>query len=124
MKSLFYLLLLVIIMLSLSTCYYSKEDVLYAVNTCDTTNVTFRGKVASVFANHCLSCHGNAVSPPNGGGIRLQDPADLKANIYRAYGAMSHQKGFLPMPKDMTETIDPCEIKTVKIWMDAGALNN
>ena len=111
-------------MFSFSNCLYNKADILYPANACDTSNVTFKGKVAPVFASHCLVCHGNSVSPPNGGGHRLQDYADVKANILIAYGAMSHQPGFIPMPLGQKETIDPCEIKIVRIWKDAGAPNN
>lgn len=124
MKSVFYSILLIIIMLSLTTCFYNKEDILYAKNQCDTTNITFSGKVSPVFAKNCLVCHGNAVAPPDGGGLRLEDYADVKANISRAYGAMSHLPGFIPMPLGQSETIDQCEIKIVRIWKDSGMPDN
>jgi len=124
MKSIFYSILLIIIMLSLTTCYYYKEDIKYPKNICDTTNITFTGKVAPVFARNCLVCHGNAVAPPDGGGLRLELYADVKTNINRAFGAMSHLPGFIPMPLGQSETIDPCDIKIVRIWKDSGMPNN
>ena len=124
MKSLFYFTILVVILFIFSRCVYNKAEVLYPNNKCDTTNITFTGKVAPVFANHCLSCHGNAVSPPDGAGIRLQDYADVKTNLALAYAAMTHQSGLVPMPLGQTETIDACEITIVRIWKDAGAPNN
>jgi hypothetical protein len=124
MKPLVYLVLLFIISITCSTCLYNKEDILYAEKSCDTTNITFSGKVAPVFARNCLVCHGNAVSPPDGGGLRLQDYPDVRANITRAYGSMSHKPGFVPMPLGMSGTIDSCEIKIVRIWMNAGMPDN
>ena len=123
MKTFLYFALFVIITFSFSNCFNNKEDILYPANVCDTTNVKFKGKVAPVFANHCLICHGNAVSSP-GAVIRLQDYAQVKLNIDLAYAAMTHQPGLVPMPLGQKETIDPCEIKIVRIWKDAGAPNN
>jgi hypothetical protein len=127
MRKIFYFLILAFIIFSFSKCYYYKEEVLNPVlaNSCDTTNITYSGKVVPIFATNCLSCHGNAaVAGGDGGGIKLEDFPDLKANLNRAYGAMSHLPGFFPMPKGMSSTIDPCQIKIVRIWKDAGALNN
>ncbi|MDD4969421.1 MAG: hypothetical protein PHT07_08330 [Paludibacter sp.] len=124
MKSVLYSIILILIMLSLTTCYYYKEDIRYSKNQCDTTNITFSGKVVPVFAQNCLICHGNAVAPPDGGGLRLENYADVKMNITRAFGAMSHAPGFFPMPLGQSATIDTCEIKIVRIWKDAGMPDN
>lgn len=117
---------LVFVILVFCTCYYNKEDVLYANNTdtCDTTNITFKGRVVSILETNCLRCHGNAVANSNGSGIRLEDYADVKARMDRVYGAITHQSGYFPMPKGMTSQIDSCQIKAFRIWKDAGGLNN
>ena len=127
MKKTIYFLLLVFIGINLSTCTYNNEQTLYPVlsNTCDTTNITFSGKVAPIFRANCLSCHGNAaVAAGNGGGIRLENYSDLKAILNRAYGSMAHLPGYVPMPKNMSGTIDTCQIKIVGIWKAAGAPDN
>ena len=93
MKKTINFLLLVFIGISLSTCTYNNEQTLYPVlsNSCDTTNITFSGKVAPIFKANCLSCHGNAaVAAGNGGGVKLEDYSDVKANLNRAYGSMAH----------------------------------
>ena len=117
---------MVFIILGFTKCYYNKEEVLYPnlANSCDTTNITFKAKVAPIFQANCLRCHGNAVATSNGGGVRLEDYGDVKSHLDRAYGSMSHQLGYLPMPKDMSSTIDHCQIKIVRIWKDAGGLDN
>lgn len=124
MKSFFYSILFLFVIASFTTCYYYKEDIRYSNNSCDTTNITFTGKVAPVFASNCLVCHGNTVAPPDGGGLRLQDYADVKANITKAFGSMSHQPGFIPMPLGQSETINPCSIEIVRKWIDAGMPDN
>jgi len=114
------------VILGLCTCNYNKEEILYPnlTNSCDTTNITFKGKVVSILEANCLRCHGNAMANSNGGGIRLEDYADVKARMDRIYGSMAHQTGYIPMPKGMSSKIDTCQIKTFRIWMDAGGLNN
>lgn len=109
-----------------SRCAYNNEETLYAEKTgsCDTTNITYSARVAPVFRANCLGCHGNSVAASSGAGIRLENYNDVKANIERAYGAMSHQPGFVPMPKGMSSKIDACQIEAVRIWKEAGAPNN
>ena len=119
-----FFLVLGLIILGFSTCYYNNEEILYSINGCDTTNITFHAKVAPIFEANCLRCHGNAVALSNGGGIRLQDYADVKAHLDRAYGDMSHQPNYIPMPLDMSAMIDECSIKKVRIWKEAGGLDN
>lgn len=124
MRKVIFLAVLVFAIIGLSTCYYNNEETLYSTNSCDTTNITFSAKIAPIFTANCLRCHGNAVASSNGGGIRLQDYTDVKAHLDRAYGAMSHQEGFFPMPLDMSTKIDECQIAKVRIWKNAGSPNN
>ena len=126
MRKTSFFILLGLIALVFSTCYYHNEEMLYSNdgNSCDTTNITFSAKVAPIFKTNCLRCHGNAVALSNGGGIRLEDYADVKAHLDRAYGDMSHQDGYIPMPRDMSATINECSIRKVRIWKDAGGLDN
>lgn len=125
-KKPFFLFIAFFMFLGLCACYYHKEDVLYPLgnNVCDTTNITFKGKVVAVFEANCLRCHSNDLANSEGGGIQLEDYADVKARMDRIYGSMAHQSGYLPMPKGMTSRIDSCQIKTFRIWMNAGGLNN
>jgi len=117
---------LILIIIGFSKCYYNNEETLYAdlTNSCDTTNITFKAKVVPVLKEHCYKCHSNAVAADNGAGIRLEDYVDVKLRLNRVYGAITHQDNFLPMPKDMTTKIDTCQIKIIRIWMEAGGLDN
>lgn len=126
MRNLIPFLIFVLMVMIFSACVNNKEEVLYpnVSNSCDTTNITFEAKVAPIFSANCLSCHGNDAAAANGGGVRLQDYVDVKSHIDRIYGSISHQTGYIPMPKNMTNTIDKCQIKIVQIWIQKGALNN
>ncbi|NDP20158.1 MAG: hypothetical protein GZ091_03635 [Paludibacter sp.] len=118
MKSFIYLFFLsAIFSISLYSCYYDKEELLYPTQAaCDTTNVTYALKVAPIFSANCTSCH-NESSP--GGGIQLQNYGVLKTNINQSYDAIVKGR----MPKDGGK-LDDCSISTVRIWKNAGALNN
>lgn len=126
MKKIIYLVLLIITVIGFSKCYYNNEQTLYPdlSNSCDTTNITFSGKVAPILKANCLSCHGNAVAINNGGGFSLENYSDVKLHLDHLYGAITHQTGFPPMPKDRTAKIDTCQIKIIRLWKEAGAPNN
>lgn len=126
MKATIFVVILVIFGLSFTTCNTNNEEQLYPTtnDSCDTTDITFTAKVAPIFVENCVRCHGNSVAASQGGGIRLQDYDDIKLNLNNAYGSMNHSSGFTRMPKDMSSTIDPCKIKIVRIWKDAGAPEN
>jgi len=121
MKSLLEIVILIIIILSLSTCYYNKEEILYQDKSCDTTNITYIGKIDTIFSKKtCFSCHASTVAPPDGGGLQLDKYAIVKANINRVIGAITHQPGFKSMPLGQSETIDPCSINIIQLWKAAG----
>ncbi|MFT3754109.1 MAG: hypothetical protein QM800_14945 [Paludibacter sp.] len=101
------------------SCYYDKEEQLYpSLAACDTTNITYSQKIAPILNANCLSCHGNSVYQSNGGGVKLQDYPDVKANINPAYDAVVNGR----MPKGAK--LDDCSITAIGIWKNAGAPNN
>lgn len=126
MKVLSSFIVLVLFVFGLSTCTNNKEEILYndSVGTCDTINVTYAAKVKPILVANCLSCHGNAVAASNGGGLKFQDYADVKANANQIYGSVAHLPGYASMPKNMSSTIDNCQIKIIRKWVQSGALDN
>lgn len=121
MKKLFIWLSLVISIIAgvFHSCYYDKEEQLYpSLAACDTTNITYSQKIVPILNANCLSCHGNSVYQSNGGGIRLQDYPDVKANVNQVYDAVINGR----MPKGAK--LDDCSITAIRIWKNAGALNN
>lgn len=105
------------LLVTVSGCYYDKEELLYpnAFTCTDTTAATYNTVLPIVTAN-CYGCH--AGSFPSGG-IKLDSYNDLKANVVKVYGAITHSSGFQPMPKN-GNMLSACNIATVKKWIDAG----
>ena len=117
-------LLSIVVLLSLTflfSCYYDNQEFLYPEigNSCDTTNVTFTTGINPLMQNNCWSCHSNSMASSFGGGIRLQDYADVSSQSARILGAMKHQAGFSPMPKN-SGMLDPCSIRRFEIWISSG----
>ena len=121
--------ILIICLIILAGCYYDNEEELYPDqgNDCDTTNITYSETVFPIINSNCISCHSG--SAPQGN-ILLEDyttiskqakiPAGQAGSLY---GAISHDPGNSPMPKNGTQLTD-CKIKQIKIWIDAGTPNN
>ena len=122
-------LLIISLLAILAGCYYDNEEELYPEqgNDCDTTNVTYSGTVYPVISSNCTSCHSG--STPQGN-VLLEDytsisaAAAIPAGQYGSlYGAISHDPGNSPMPKNGTQLSD-CKIRQIKVWIDAGRPDN
>lgn len=89
---------------------------------CNTTNVTYSGRVRPVLQTSCIGCHSG--SAPSGG-INLSTHAGVAAvaNNGKLFGAISHQSGFVAMPLG-GQKMPQCTIDQLKAWIDAGAPNN
>ena len=106
----------------LGGCYYDSEEELYG--TCNTTNMSYSQNITNIFQNNsCMNCHGNPTS--NGAPFSLVTYADVKAQVDagRLLGAINHQVGFAPMPKDAPK-LSQCDINKVTSWVLSGAPNN
>lgn len=107
------------------SCYYDSEEALYPQlsTSCDTTNVTYSGTIVSVLNNNCYSCHSNNTAASFGNNIRLENYADVVANIDRVVGSVKHNTGFSAMPKN-GGSIKSCSIDQLDIWFRKGMPNN
>jgi len=111
----------IVLSLTLSSCYYDNEEDLYpGSNTCDTTNVTYSKSVAPVFAGYCNSCHSG--SNPSGN-IVTDNYNSVKANMSSIWGAINHEPGYSPMPKDGGK-LSSCDLATIDIWIAQGMPDN
>ncbi len=122
MKKTLYLLLLLIPLLHMGACYYDAEDELYPEVVCDTTAVTYSGIVLPIIQQSCYTCHSEAA---NQGGVNIEGYPQIKAFVDNGLllGAIKHQSGFSPMPKNSPKMPD-CEILQIETWIDQGAQNN
>jgi hypothetical protein len=108
-------------LLSLNSCYYDKEDVLYPSTPCDTTSVTYSGKVANIITTRCNSsaaCHGSGSTYSD-----LTNYANLKAKIDDGTFA-NRVFSVKDMPKLGSAPLTSCEYNTLQSWVNKGALNN
>jgi len=114
-----------LILLMAGSCYYDSEEALYpALNSgCDTTAVTFSGKIVPMLANNCLSCHSNATAAGAGNGIRLENYADVKSRATAIAGSIKHTGQYSQMPKNGGK-LSACLINQFDIWVRTGMPEN
>lgn len=118
----FIILLSLGFVLSLSSCYYDNEELLYPSTPCDTTS-TFSSRIAPMVQQECASgCHEGA-NPS--AGVPLTSYAEIKAIVDNGSfaGSLDGSNGYSIMPKG-TSGLSPCDIAAVNRWIASGALNN
>jgi hypothetical protein len=112
-------------LVSLTACYYDKEELLYgapAPCTDSTGTISYQAKVVPILQTNCYGCHSG--STPSGGqamGTYTTDKA--MAQNGKLLGVISHATGFSPMPKGGNK-LSNCNIAVVRKWIEAGAPNN
>jgi uncharacterized membrane protein len=119
-------ILLIIFVATIAGCYYDNEEKLYPVisTSCDLTNVTYALTIKPILQASCYTCHSNSNASSSGGGIRLEDYADVKSSASgRLMGAVNQATGYSAMPKGGGKLTD-CEISQLQKWIDNGMLNN
>jgi hypothetical protein len=89
---------------------------------CDTTNVTYTGKIKPIITNYCLGCH-NGSNPGGGIGLALYSDVKTIADNGKLIGTIDHLSGYSKMPKNGNKLTD-CQVNMVKIWINHGALDN
>ena len=118
---------LILLIVFITGCYYDTEERLYPVvsTSCDLTNVTFAATVKPILQASCLNCHSNSNAVNNGGGLKLENYADVKTQVSngKLMGTVKHSSGFQAMPQGGGKITD-CEINQLQKWIDNGILNN
>jgi hypothetical protein len=122
------ILSLIFVAVILTGCYYDSEEALYGQpgsGECDISVTKFSTEIKPILQTNCLSCHSNTAAIASGGGIKLQDYADVKvvATNGRLVGAIEHKAGYVAMPKDGGKLSD-CNILVINTWITKGALND
>ncbi len=114
-------------LVSLSACYYDKEELLYGNNnsgpcTDSTGIVSYSQKIIPVFQQFCYSCHNSSF--PSGNITMGTYTADKAIGLNgKLFGSINHTTGFSPMPKGMAK-LNNCHIATIKKWIDQNMPNN
>ena len=90
---------------------------------CDTVDVKFATEILPIMQQYCTTCHSGPGASAN---VRLNDYAGVQAQALNGqlYGTVEWLNGFKKMPFGASNKIPDCDIKKIKAWVDAGALNN
>ncbi len=118
MKKIVYLTLTVLT-LSLSACYYDKEEELYPNSfnkNADTTSITYALTIAPMLAANCTTCHTTGGDAPN-----LTTYANVFANKDKVK-ARAVDGTPTPMPSAGLMSLD--NRNKLAAWIAAGAPNN
>ena len=108
---------------SISSCYYDIQEELHSgFVICDTTLATYSNRVNTVLRTNCTICH-SATNPS--GGINLETYAGIQAVAQngKLLGSVEQVAGFKPMPPNSGK-LSECDIKTLRVWVNSGSLNN
>lgn len=116
MKKIFFLIL---ISVSLQSCYNDSEEAIYGDVTCDVTDVTYTDDVAPIINSSCATtgCHVAGGSGPG----NFNDFSDLAGKVSNG----SFENRVLvqqTMPPDAP--LQACELEILQAWLDSGANNN
>lgn len=117
-----YCLMTMVLATVMSSCYYDVEEELYPGMACDTANVSYAEDIVPILTANCYVCHSQAINTAN---ITLEGYQNLLeyVNNGRLLGAIKHEVGFSPMPKNAPKLVE-CNIEKIETWINAGAPNN
>ena len=112
----------ILILLFATSCYYDSEEELYPTLACSTEDMSYAADIFPILEENCYRCHDAA---NNFGGVTLEGREELLryVNNGELLGAIRHESGFSPMPKNAPMLLE-CEIEKIETWISAGAPDN
>ena len=118
------IIILSMIALLFSSCYYDNEEDLYPFyeNNCDTTSVSYSLTVKPILERSCVSCH-QASNPSGNVLLDTYEGVKTAANNGSLYGSINHDDGYTAMPLGGGK-LSNCSIAQVKSWIVNGSLDN
>lgn len=126
-KFLSVVVVLTLILITSSGCYYDNEETLYPTGTCDTTDVKYSVRVTSILTNRCYSCHSISAGPVSGGGYVWEGYANIFGYLATSsstfLNSINQGVGSNPMPKGSAK-LSECDISTIEVWIQDGYPNN
>lgn len=106
--------LISLVALTLACSKNNEEDLKKPV--CDTSGVTYSGKIKPLFQQHCVSCHSSGKL--NLGDYNSTKQLALKGDLMEVLNYNGPKK----MPP--AGKLSDCDIAFVKAWVDKGAPND
>ena len=112
----------VLFLLTLSSCYNDKAELLATTTDCDTTKVTFSLSISTIIRTNCEACHSGGTPSGN---ISLSNYAEISsaADNGSLMNTIRHESGWSAMPKGGNKLSD-CDIRKLEIWINKGKPNN
>ena len=109
-------------------CFYDSQELLYGLPQnvpCDTTNITYSGRIEKIINLHCGSCHSSTTGQLYGRGIVLDtyEGFQKEAKDGKLLANIKQGPGSNPMPKDGTK-LSPCDINIIQQWLEKGSPDN
>ncbi len=92
------------------------NDTVFGDIPCDTTNITYPGTIYPLLQDKCLSCH-SGEQPSGNLDFTNYDHVAIVAQNGALLGALKHQAGYSPMPKDGSQ-LDDCTILKIEKWIN------
>lgn len=118
-NKLFKILGMLFVSLLLGSCYYDKEEILYAIAKCDTSNVSFAKDILPILSNRCatVGCH---VQGGSGTGL-YENYNQVKASV-----DAGKFKDRVLVRKDMppSSPLTDCQVQHMEKWIANGSPNN
>jgi hypothetical protein len=110
------------ILVALFACSKNVEEELNPNNNCITTDISFQNDVTPILSANCFGCHSTSAAFGN---IILDNYEEVikVINDGRFLGAIKHEFGFSPMPKNASQ-LSECNIDKIASWLAIGAPNN
>jgi uncharacterized membrane protein len=114
-----YIFISLIVLAYTSGCTYKQFNPNPPINNgCDTSTVTYNGKISGIMASACTNCH-NTATPA--AGIDLSTYAAVAAAASQAnfMGSVNHTNNYSQMPKGGPQ-LPPCERQQLQAWINKG----
>lgn len=106
-------------LISLNSCYYDKEDLLYGNEDCNPSGVSFSQDITPIINASCATsgCH---VQGGNANGLfENYDQVKVKVDNGSFRDRVVVQQDMPP-----SSSLSNCQIKYIQQWLDEGAPNN
>ena len=115
-KTIKFSLMVLLIAVSIESCYYDKKDDLY-VSTCNTAGMTYTKDIVSLVNSSCAVCH-SGISPS--AGIALSTYAEVKDCVVNGkfIGSIKQDGTASAMPKNGKWS--SCNVSKLEAWKAAG----
>ena len=115
--------LLTIVDDSHSNCSLTVEvsDPKSCIDTCEVLDISYSQTILPIIQSECVSCHNG----PNGSGnIDLSTDEAIKSQVESGafFGSIHGDEGYELMPP--SGKLPLCEIQQIKLWIDAGAVQD